>query len=615
MKKRLLLTFLASTLYFLSHAQCTVSISTTDPYVCAGENVILATTSVGPQINLSASVSAGNNHRGNMFDIVATNSVTITSFDASPMGNTTIEIYYKIGTWNGFANTPAAWTFVGSAPIIATGGIIPVPVPVNIIIPAGQTYAFYVTSNTSSVSLNYSNGTTVGNVYSSDANIAFIEGGGMEYPFTQNTGAVYQPRVWNGIIHYGLANLPTTLVWEGGETTSTIMPTIDSTSQFTVEATIPGCASTAHDTMEIVVSTPFVNAGMDLGICLGDSIMLAGSGAATYAWDNSVTDSVNFAPVSSMNYIVTGTDSIGCIGMDTISVVVTSPIVNAGIDFGVCIGNSTILSASGADTYVWDNSVTDSVAFTPVSAMNYIVTGTDFNGCTDTDTVFVEINSLPVVSAGTDHSVCFKSLTTLNGSGADTYTWDNSVDDGIPFSPASSATYIVWGTDVNGCQASDTVMIAVEHVDVTVSLIGVTLAANQTGGLTYQWINCSNNQTISGATSQIFTPTQNGQYAVIVSDGTCSDTSNCASVLSLGISENDFNHAISIFPNPNNGTFTVSAVENSELEICDIHGRLLKRLSLVSAETEITLSNEESGVYFMKITKDGKSAVKRIVIQ
>ena len=111
--------------------------------------------------------------------------------------------------------------------------------------------------------------------------------------------------------------------------------------------------------------------------------------------------------------------------------------------------------------------------------MNYIVTGTDFNGCTDTDTVFVEINSLPVVSAGTDHSVCFKSLTTLNGSGADTYTWDNSVDDGIPFSPASSATYIVWGTDVNGCQASDTVMIAVEHVDVTVSLIGVTLAANQ----------------------------------------------------------------------------------------------------------------------------------------
>jgi hypothetical protein len=615
MKKRLLLTFLALNFYFLSNAQCSVSIVSTDATVCAGENPILSTTSVGPENTLPASNSAGNNHRGNMFDIVATNSLTITSFDAFPQGNTTVEIYYKVGTWNGFANTPSAWTFIGSAPVTYTGGFVPVAVPINVTIPAGQTYAFYVTSNTSSVSLNYTNGTNVGNVYSSDPNITFLEGGGMEYPFTQNTGAVYQPRVWNGNIHYGLADAAAGLVWGGGETTFTLMPTVNSTTQFTVEAIIPGCASPAHDTMEIAVSIPPVSAGTDLGICLGDSVMLAGSGAETYSWDNSVTDSVNFAPVSSMNYIVTGTDSIGCIGMDTVLVVVTSPTVNAGTDFGVCIGNSTVLSASGADTYVWNNSVTDSVSFAPVSSMNYIVTGTDFNGCTDTDTVFVEIYSLPVVSAGTDQTICFKSLTTLNGSGADIYMWTNGVGNGTPFSPANSASYSVWGVDAHGCMDSDTVMVTVEFVDVTISTVGITLVANQTGGLTYKWIDCTNNQVIPGAISQIFTPTQNGQYAVIVSNGTCSDTSNCTNVVSLGIVENDFSQAISIFPNPNNGTFTISAVENSELEITDINGRVIKHMMLTKAETEIELSNEKNGVYFVKFTKDGASAVKRVVIQ
>jgi hypothetical protein len=170
---------------FTTHAftqACAVNISATDSLICSGDNTILSTTITGPDQSLMASNTAGNNHRGNMFDIVATNSVTILSFDAFPMGNTTIEIYYKVGTWNGFANTPAAWTFVGSAPVAFTGGFAPVPVNVNVTIPAGQTYGFYVTSNTMAISLNYSNGTSVGNVYSSDGNISFLEGGGMEYP-------------------------------------------------------------------------------------------------------------------------------------------------------------------------------------------------------------------------------------------------------------------------------------------------------------------------------------------------------------------------------------------------------------------------------------------------
>ena len=72
---------------------------------------VLMAASMGLQAAvLMASNAAGNNHRGNMFDLVVNQNVAITQFDISPMGNAPYEVYYKPGTWEGFANTPSAWT-------------------------------------------------------------------------------------------------------------------------------------------------------------------------------------------------------------------------------------------------------------------------------------------------------------------------------------------------------------------------------------------------------------------------------------------------------------------------------------------------------------------------
>ncbi|MBB5208375.1 InlB B-repeat-containing protein [Chiayiivirga flava] len=151
---------------------------------------------------LTAATTAGNNHRGNMFDLTVNQNVAITQFDISPMGNMPYEIHYKEGTWNGFANDPPAWTLMQSGEVTFTGSFVPVPLDEPIILTPGQTHGFYITSATTSVSVNYSDGTGVGNVFSSDAVMTFYEGGGMEYPFTAGTGGVFQPRVWNGAIHY-----------------------------------------------------------------------------------------------------------------------------------------------------------------------------------------------------------------------------------------------------------------------------------------------------------------------------------------------------------------------------------------------------------------------------
>ena len=69
-------------------------------------------------------------------------------------------------------------------------------IPINIAIPGGQTYAFYVTSTTNG--MRYTNGTTVGAVAAGDGNLQILEGTGVAYSFGSN----FAPRIFNGNVYY-----------------------------------------------------------------------------------------------------------------------------------------------------------------------------------------------------------------------------------------------------------------------------------------------------------------------------------------------------------------------------------------------------------------------------
>jgi hypothetical protein len=618
MMKRLHLIFLAFTFFcFKAYAQpCTAVIRVSDPLICSGDSITLNAIANGPDNQLDASNTAGNNHRGNMFDIVATNAVTILSFDASPMGNTTIEIYYKVGTWNGFANTPSAWTYVGSAATPYTGGFSSVAVPVNVTIPAGQTYAFYVTSNTSAVSLNYSNGTNVGNVYSSDANITFLEGGGLEYPFTQNTGAVYQPRVWNGRIHYAIANQPgSTLTWGTGETTASIPAAPTSTTTYTVSATVPGCVPLV-DTLDVVVSIPVVTANTPMTVCAEDDVLLYGTGAESYAWNNGIADSVSFEATTTATYIVTGTDSIGCTGNDTITVTVNQlPNVTAGTDFDVCEGNDITLTGQGADTYTWNNGVADNIPFEPASTSTYIVTGTDNNGCIKTDTITVTVNLNPIVSAGPDLDLCQGVPHTFSGTGAQTYSWNNGVINGMPIAPLNT-TYSVTGIDSNGCSASDQMTVTIHNVMSSIFSSGNILTAGVLVDMTAQWVNCADMSIIPGETDVIFEPAHGGTYAIIIQDNVygCVDTSNCVDIQFAEIDEMTAAE-LNVYPVPTNGKVTVASTGAviERLELIDLLGKVLEITEPNALQTELDLSAYESNTFFLRVYRADKMSLVKIV--
>jgi gliding motility-associated-like protein len=74
------------------------------------------------------------------------------------------------------------------------------------------------------------------------------------------------------------------------------------------------------------------------------------------------------------------------------------PNVFAGNDLVVCEGQTTVLTASGAQTYAWDNNVTNGVAFVPTVTTTYTVTGTSEYGCVNTDEVEVTVIPLPEAS-------------------------------------------------------------------------------------------------------------------------------------------------------------------------------------------------------------------------
>ena len=257
-----------------------------------------------------------------------------------------------------------------------------------------------------------------------------------------------------------------------------------------------GCDSVAIVTLT-VNPLPTINAGVDQIVCTGVQTTLTATGAATYIWNNSITNGVPFTQaVGSVTYTVTGTSVVGCVNTDQVVVTVNPlPIVGAGVDQAVCNGVAVTLSGSGANTYIWNNGVINGATFTPAATNTYTVTGTDLNGCVNTSQVVVTVNPIPIIGAGPDQTICIGASVTLSGSGASTYTWDNGVTNGTLFAPIAAATYTVTGTSAEGCNATDQVVVTVNPIPVVNAGINQTICFGTsvtllgTGTSTYTWTN------------------------------------------------------------------------------------------------------------------------------
>lgn len=194
-----------------------------------------------------------------------------------------------------------------------------------------------------------------------------------------------------------------------------------------------------------------------------------------------------------------------------------------------------------------------------------------------------------------------------------------------PGTPAGDGTTSVTGlaagtwtctvTDSSGQSHIDTITITQPAaIDTSITVSGRVLVAHAATAR-YQWVDCNNNfAPLPGDTNQIFTAAQNGNYAVVVTVGACSDTSKCVNINNTSIaSPFDKNNELIVFPNPSDGKFTIqtSSASMQQLQIINPVGTVVFN-ALISGREEIDLSTLSSGIYLLSV-KQGASTFNKVI--
>lgn len=315
----------------------------------------------------------------------------------------------------------------------------------------------------------------------------------------------------------------TNYVWSSGATAAIANISPASTTTYTVTVSTGSCSGT--DNVVVSVESVTANAGTDTTICNGVSITRTASGGSTYAWSSGATTAaLSETPLATTTYTVTASGS-WCTAIDSVVITVNNvPVIAATKDSSICRGKSLMLLASGAGvggSYVWSNTASgSSVAVSPVNTTTYSVTGTNTNGCSDSEEVIVTIIALPTADAGTDVLICTGGSTGLTGAGGTAFAWSTSdVTSVISVAPVATATYTLTVTQ-SGCSDSDQVVVSVDETiadpgnDTTVCP-GSPVTLTASGGVSYSWSSGPNTATFN------VSPLVATTYTVTVTNGSC----------------------------------------------------------------------------------------------
>ncbi len=215
------------------------------------------------------------------------------------------------------------------------------------------------------------------------------------------------------------------------------------------------------------------------------------SGASTYTFSSGFIVSPSVTSI----YTVSGTNSVGCISQNTLSVTrlnIPSPTIslNSGT---ICPNFPFTLTPSGALTYTFQGG---NAVVNPSTTSQFTVLGKDANGCSATGLTTVFVHIPPVISVA-NGTICLGQTYTINPSGAVTYTYAGG---GPVVTPTVTSYYAVIGTDANGCGTpmSQMVVVYVHTLTPIVSVnsgsicLGNTFFLTPNGANTYSYSSISN---------------------------------------------------------------------------------------------------------------------------
>ena len=176
-------------------------------------------------------------------------------------------------------------------------------------------------------------------------------------------------------------------------------------------------------------------------------------------------------------------------------------------------------------------------------------------------------------------------------------------------------------TSIDGCDSTVfTSLTVAPAIDVTINFEDViTLAGGDptVETTTFQWVTCPDYDGIDGATEQTFTATENGDYAVIITDGGCSDTSECVTISHVGLTQNNLDD-ISIYPNPSQGMITIQLppeMNTVSVTISDQLGAVVFSTTLSDQQQTFDFNHLATGTYFVMLTANEKQVIHKLVIR
>lgn len=339
-----------------------------------------------------------------------------------------------------------------------------------------------------------------------------------------------------------------------------------STITYTYTDPNTGCVGDTTATATVYPFPVIVASSSSSTICLGDSVNLSAAGGTSYNWQptNDSTANVTVFPAVTGSYMVTGTDSNGCVASDTVQVTVNA-LPDIGItasDTVICAGEPVTLTGTGALNYVWNpgNFSIQTITVSPVTTSTYTVSGINGAGCTADTSVTITVNPLPAVTFTGNTTVC--------------------VDDGaFAISGGSPAGGTYFGIGVSGGTFTP----------------GVAGVGNFSIGYTYT--------------------NSNG----------CSDTANVTYTVNacVGITEQAQLANLQLYPNPNSGSFHLSLAgalsQELNVTIFDLHGRMIFAQQFNADaqvfEKDIVLPDAAAGMYYVKLQSGNTTRTLKMAVR
>jgi PKD repeat protein len=331
----------------------------------------------------------------------------------------------------------------------------------------------------------------------------------------------------------------------------------------------------------------------------------------TYTWDIGNNGSIDYNTVGSISHTFTepGTWPVklevinpgGCSSVVIHEIEIfpepEEPTINIEGDPEICQGQSIIMWIPDIyHSYWWSNGAEISEIEIEEPGSFFVVVINEFGCSAQSESVFISMH--PVYNVTDQQNIC---------EGEVYYFGNQQLTDPGEYTEVFQTTM--------GCDSTVVLTLFITIVDVSLTIGDLTITANAENA-TFQWVDCNNNYApIDGETNQSFTPTEDGYYAVEVTQDGCNALSECVRIMGVGIKEMSQSSEISIFPNPAGEEVNIEGDLITRVTIFNNLGqKKFEKEYLLEKRVKIKTQNLKEGLYIIKVETPHAIRAKKLSI-